>query len=90
LSSPREKKRRCLRARQQPALHPLDAGFSLGFVAGTPDSGRHHRGAVVLGQLLVAAVEVGIVETGGGDPGLDVIRDDQRRHPAQVLETAPV
>ncbi len=55
---------------QDPALGYQDVGFDLGFVAWLAGAGRDDHRAVVLGQLLIRAVDPGLVAAGLGDPAL--------------------
>jgi len=66
---------------QDPTLHDLHANFRFGFIPRTADSGRDDGKAVVLGQLLVAGVQVWLVSAGMLYPAFQVIGHHHQRHP---------
>src|SRR5579883_319942 len=72
--------------RHDPALHSLDTHFDLGLVARLTHSRRQDRHAVVLGEVLVARVEIRLVAAGAAHAALAVIRHDRPRYAAEVLE----
>jgi len=73
---------------QDPALHDLDGHFDLGLVLWLARSGWQGRRAVVLGHLFVGALKAGLVTTCFCDAALQLIRNEQFRHAAEVLEGA--
>src|SRR5882757_765155 len=74
--------------RHDPALHSLDTHLDDGLVARLTHPRRQDRHAIVLGEVLVAGVEIRLVATGAAHTALEVIRDDRPRYPAEVLERA--
>ena len=76
--------------REDPALDALHGDFDLGLVARLAHPRRQDRHAVVLGEVLVARVEVRLVATGAADAALQVVGHDRLRHAADVLERADV
>lgn len=73
-------------AGQDPALDDLHSHLSLGFVLGLVRANWHHRHLIVLGQLLVAGVELGLVSASLADTALEVVGDQQCRGPAEKLK----
>ena len=71
-------------AGQDPALRQQHALFGLGLVTGFMGAGRQDSRLVVLGPLLVAGVDVGIVAAGPAHPAAQVIRDDGGGDTAEV------
>ena len=61
LSSVSEKNMPVAQPGQNPALHDQHAGFHLGLVLRLAHPRRHHRHAVVAGQLGIGRIEVGLV-----------------------------
>jgi hypothetical protein len=72
--------------RQDPALDALHGGLDLGLVARLADAGRQDRHPVVLGEVLVARVEVGLVAAGTVHAALEVVEDDRPCDAADVVE----
>ena len=77
-------------AGQNPALDDLDADFHFRFVPRFARPCRHDRGVVMGRHAGIGAVDLGIVQTGLDDAGLEIVRHDLRRHPAEVGEGAAV
>ena len=50
--------------------------FDLGLVAWLPRTRGENCSVVVLGKLLVGAVDPGLIAAGCGDAGLEVVADD--------------
>jgi hypothetical protein len=48
------------------------------------------RAAATGGEVLAGAVEAGLVAAGGGDPGLEIVADDQLGHAAEEGERVDV
>ena len=71
-------------AGQDPALRQQHALFGLGFIAGFIRARREDGRPVVLGPLLVAGVDVGIVAAGAAHPAAQVVGDDERGHAAEA------
>ncbi len=71
---------------QDPALDDLHADLGLGLVPGLVGPCRHHGELIVLGQLLVAGIELRIVAAGLGDAAFQVVGDDDGGGAAKVLE----
>ncbi len=71
---------------EQPALHDPNAGFDLRLVARLARTRRQDGGVVVFGQLRVGAVHLRIVEAGLDHRDLGVVRHDQLRRAAEVVE----
>ena len=66
-------------AGEDPALDDLDGDLDLGLVAGVGRArGQDHR-AVVLGELLVGALQPGLVAARDGDAALELVADDGGR-----------
>jgi len=61
---------------QDPALHQENGIFDLGFVSRFIRSSGHDSDAVVLGHLLIGAIEIRFIAAGAVDTGPRVIRDD--------------
>jgi len=59
--------------RQDPALGHQHARLDFRFVPSLPGPGRQDHGAGMLGELLVGALEPGLVATGNGDAALELI-----------------
>jgi hypothetical protein len=78
----------------QPGQHePLDnlhGHLDLGFVARPPRTGGEDCGIVVLGQLLVRAVDPGLIAANRCDAGLEVVADHRLRHAADRAEGVDV
>ena len=77
-------------AGQNPALDDLDADFHFRFVPRFARPCRHDRGVIMGRHAGIDAVDLGIVQTGLDDAGLEIGRRDLRRHPAEVGEGAAV
>jgi hypothetical protein len=75
---------------EDPAFGDLHGHFDLGFVAGLARARREDHGAVVLRELGVRALQPWLVPAREADPGLELIRDDRPRHPAQERQEALV
>lgn len=75
---------------QDPALDDLDANLDLGLVTRFAGSGRQDRRAVVRRHLGIGPVHHRLVEAGAGDPGLEIVADQQLRHAAEVGEGTDV
>jgi hypothetical protein len=71
---------------EDPALDELYPDLGLGLVPGLVGPRRHHGELVMLGELLVAGVELRIVAAGFGDPAFQIIRNDDGGGAAKVLE----
>src|SRR5580658_7123304 len=69
-----------------PALDSLDAHFDLGLVARLTNPRRQDRKTIMLGEVLVARVEIRLVATGAAHAALEVIRHDRPWCAAEVLE----
>lgn len=72
-------------------LQPLPCGtgknhLGLGLVPGFSGAGRDDRHAVMLGQFLIFWIDVGVVTTGFGDAGLEVVRHQDGTDAAEVTE----
>jgi hypothetical protein len=68
-----------------PSLGYEHRRLHLGFVLGLAGAGRDHDRGVVLGQLLVGAVEAGFVAARTGHRALELVRDPNLRGAAEVL-----
>ena len=77
-------------ARQDPSLDQLDADLDLGFVARLAWPRRYDRGVVMGRQIGVSAVDLGIVQAGLDDAGLQIIRHDLGRHAVKIGKGAGV
>ena len=73
---------------QNIALGETHAGLHLGLILRPPRPGRQNADAVMRGHPPVAAIDLGIVERCLVDAGLQIIRHDQARHPAEKPEHA--
>jgi len=73
-------------AGQDPALGHQHPGLDLGLVSGLARAGGDDGTAVVLGQLLVGAVQLGLVAVTPDDADLEVVGNPDLRDAAQVLE----
>ena len=82
LSSIKREEAPVAQPRQHEALDDLHADFDLGLVARLARTRRQDRGVVVLGQLLVGAIDAGLIAAGRGDAGLEVVAHDRLRHAA--------
>ena len=58
------------------------ATFDLGLVARLAHARREHREAVVLREILIGAIDAGLVARRLGDPGLQIVADNRLRHAA--------
>ena len=76
--------------RQHKALHNLHRHFDLGLVARPPRTRGKDRGVVVLGQLLVGAVDPGLIAANRCDAGLEVVADHRLRHAADHVQGVDV
>ena len=72
--------------RQDPALGHQHARLDFRFVPSLPGPGRQDHGAGMLGELLVGALEPGLVATGHRDAALELVWDDGAGDPAKVDE----
>jgi hypothetical protein len=61
-------------SRQDPALDDLYAGLDLGFVAWLSRARRQDRQTIVLGKVLIARVEFGLVAQRPANGALEIIR----------------
>ena len=75
---------------QYPALGHEHTGFDGGLVTGLARPRRDHDGAVVGGQVLVGAIDLGLVAAGAGDGALELVRDPQRGGAAEVVHHVDV
>ena len=71
---------------QDPSLDVLDRHLGLGLVPGFSGAGWDDRHAVMLGQFLIRWIDVGVVTTGLGDAGLEVVRHQDGTDAAEVTE----
>jgi len=71
---------------QNPALNQLHASFDFGLVARLAHPGRHHRHAVVHGQVLIGRVQLRLVPARPSHSRTQVVRDHQLRHTATELQ----
>ena len=71
-------------AGQDPALHQQHALLGLGLVAGFARTRRQDGHPVVLGPLLVAGVDVGIVAAGTAHPAAQVVGDDECQYQLKI------
>src|SRR5713101_530356 len=83
-----EKKRR-LRSRAS-TKNNLHGHFDLGLVAWPPRTRGEDCGVVVLGKLLVGAVDTGFIAARCSDAGLEVVADDRLRHEGVDVGPDPV
>ncbi len=72
--------------REQLALDDLYRRFHFGFVTRRRDPRRQNRRAIVRREVGIRRIDLGRVVRRGRHAGSQVIRDDQRRHAAEVLE----
>ncbi|MCY1369081.1 hypothetical protein D9M69_561000 [compost metagenome] len=75
---------------EDPALDHLHADLGLGLVAWFAGSRRHHRHAVVLGQVTVAGVDVRLVAMALAHRAAQVVRHHDLRDPVEEGEAARV
>src|SRR5579863_916067 len=71
-------------------LSETDAGFDLGFVARLARPGGQYADAVMGRHHAVAAIDLGIVERGPLDAGLQIIGYDEARHAANMRTWASI
>ncbi len=71
---------------QDPALDDLDGDLGFGLVLGLVGPCRHHCDPVVVGQLLVAGVDLRVITAGLAHSAAQVVRDEQLGHAAEELE----
>src|SRR5579872_4342159 len=76
--------------RHDPTLDDLHSGFNLGLVARFVRPRGQHAHAVVHGQFVISAVEVGLVATGAIHAGTSVVGDDQFGNTTQEFKSADV
>ena len=81
---------RQLQAGDDPALHQQDRGFDFCLVAGLVGARGQNGPAAMRRHLGIAAVDFGLTEAGADHPGLEVVRDNQRRHGAEWGESPGV
>ena len=72
--------------RQDPALHQQHRALDLGLVTRVRGPSGQDGAAVVLGELLVAAVGLGVVAVGTPDQRTGLVRHDQSGNPAEELQ----
>ena len=68
------------------ALGEAYAGLDLRLVAGLARAGRKNADAVMGGHHPVAAIDLGMVERGSLDAGLQIVGHDEARHAAEEAE----
>jgi len=73
---------------EDPAFNHLHADFGLGLVARFACPRRHHRHAIVLGQIAVARVDVRLVAMALTHRAAQVVRHHDLRHAAEEGEAA--
>ncbi|VKE35557.1 Uncharacterised protein [Streptococcus pneumoniae] len=73
---------------EDPTLDHLHADFGLGLVARFACPRRHHRHAIVLGQIAVARVDVRLVAVTLAHRAAQVVRHHDLRHAAEEGEAA--
>src|SRR5262249_23616578 len=76
--------------RDDPSGGDLHPDFHFGLIFGFIRTCWDNCGGVMLGHLLVCAIDVWLVEAGLGDARLEIVADDHRRHTAKVAEGASV
>ena len=75
-------------AGQDPALDDLHGDLDLGLVAGVGRARGHDHRAVVLGELLVGALQAGLVAARDDHAALELVADDGGRDAAEEGEGA--
>lgn len=73
-----------------PDTSGLDANPDLGLVAGLVRARRDDRGVVVRGQVGVGPVDLRLIETGPGHPGLEIVGHELARHAAEERQRSGV
>ncbi len=71
---------------QDPALGHQDGGLHLRLVAGLAHPGRDDHRPVVRGQLLVGAIDLGLVAARCRDAALEIVRHIDRRRAVEKLQ----
>ena len=71
-----------------PARRYLYSNFHLGFITRLARPRRDDDGAIVLRHIRVRTIDVRLVVTGLGDPGLQIVADYHCRHAAKELKGA--
>ena len=67
---------------QHESLDDLNRDLHLRLVARLAHPGRQHNEAVVVGQILIGAIDAGLVARRLGDAGLEIVADHRLRHAA--------
>jgi hypothetical protein len=86
LRVPREKNVSWRQPRQDPALRDLHGDLDLRFVPRFGRPGRQDGGAVVGGELLVGALQAGLIATRHDDAALELVAHDSARDAAEEGE----
>ena len=73
---------------EDPALDHLHRDLGLGFILRLIGPGRQHRRTVVSGQFSIGVIDLRCITRGPGDRGLEVVRDQQLRRPAEEAQHA--
>jgi len=73
-------------AREDPALDDQNTGFHLRLVTRLTHARRQNRETIVLGEVLVARVELGLVAMRALHGALEVVRHDGRGNAAEELQ----
>ena len=89
-SSATAKNFRCRRAANIQRSTMQNGIFHFGFVPRFVGPRGHDRDAVVLGHLVISAVEIRLIAAGSSDTGARVIGNDQLRRAAEELESLHV
>jgi len=69
--------------------HP-HARFNLSHVAGLVGARGQHTHAVVYGELVIGAIQIGLIATGAVDARAGIIRDDPLRNALKQFQGADV
>ena len=77
-------------AGQHVSLHDQHRDLDFGLIAGLVGTRRQDRRVIVGGEILVGAVDAGLVAARGGDASLEVVADDGVRDAADRRESVDV